>query len=693
MAKELKAKVRIEADTKQATKSIGRFKRSIQGLGGAASGVATPFVAMKAGIAKLMVPVAAVTAALYTLKKAFDFIKEGAILQTQTESLKRNLADQGQAIDQWMLKLNEAARNQVSNADLIQSSSRAMLLGIPADRMADLMEVASASANAMGITVSEAFRSIAIGVGRQSPLILDNLGIVVKLGPAYDAYAKRLGTTSEALTTQQKRLALLESVLKTGEDRVRKFGDAQGETAKLINEMTTALENQYNKAKTDAVAFTDAIVIVTNHLKDQASDALPEVSHALEVFNDHVYSNLDLVRDLKGFLGGMGDAFRGFATGLSEAEVEQKKLNEASENYSHELAVMTDALLKGRSTSDGFASSLEYILGKERLAALGMLELSDSFVTVEKAAAAARKIMKLPFGPILEPSRQLAFDALTAAIQATTNSVKELITEEQRLAGTFDTFEAKVNALGVTLDSQLNKSIEENNALLLEAEERYYRSGSATEGAGISLATYNRIVEQVSASNEELNKSLGRSSNASSENSDSVDDLTNSLYDEIEATKEATSVNEDHAEGIKNLSNQMRELISLRAAANAALARQSGTGGIRRGPEVMAHEAAAWGAQRAGASNVTFIGSGTSASEDWQAIYGGHGSRLDVPPQTAAPVMPYTATGVNTRSARSGFSTPGVDWNAMSTDQRKRYIALGGKPEPAQIGWVEVKGS
>jgi hypothetical protein len=102
------------------------------------------------------------------------------------------------------------------------TASRAILLGINTSKLVELMKIARAAAKAMGTTAAGAFSDISLGIGRQSRLILDNLGIIVKVGPAYDRYAKAIGTTAGALTDFEKKQAFQNAVIEAGQDIVER---------------------------------------------------------------------------------------------------------------------------------------------------------------------------------------------------------------------------------------------------------------------------------------------------------------------------------------------------------------------------------------------------------------------------------------------------------------------------------------
>lgn len=194
-------------------------------------------------------------------RAAFDIIKEASNLKSQEQALRISLAKQGQDFDTYIAKLDEVARGTISTSALIQSSSKALLLGIPAEEIAGLLEIARASAIATGQSVQQAFDDIATGIGRSSPLILDNLGIVVKLGPAYEAYADSIGKATTELTAMDQKQALLNEVLKIGKTRVEEFGEAADETAEQLQRGQAALDG-YRKSIGNVTSFLSGVAII-----------------------------------------------------------------------------------------------------------------------------------------------------------------------------------------------------------------------------------------------------------------------------------------------------------------------------------------------------------------------------------------------------------------------------------------------
>ena len=95
----------------------------------------------------------------------------------------------------------------------------------------------------MGTTTQQAFNDIATGVGRASPLILDNLGLSLKLGAANEAMAAKLGKTVAELTDQEKKTAILNATIAAGSEALSRYDLSQTTTAEKMQQLTTTIAN------------------------------------------------------------------------------------------------------------------------------------------------------------------------------------------------------------------------------------------------------------------------------------------------------------------------------------------------------------------------------------------------------------------------------------------------------------------
>lgn len=129
-------------------------------------------------------------------------------LENSTNSLG---AQYGLTSGDIIAAVNKIAQGTLSNSTILEQANKAMLLGVAnsTEEFETLTKIAIDRGRAMGISMEDAFNSIVLGVGRLSPLILDNLGIILDADTTYGKFAETIGKTADSLTDAEKRQALL----------------------------------------------------------------------------------------------------------------------------------------------------------------------------------------------------------------------------------------------------------------------------------------------------------------------------------------------------------------------------------------------------------------------------------------------------------------------------------------------------
>lgn len=107
-----------------------------------------------------------------------NFLNESGEIASKVEGVKRAF----DALNQPNLlsNLREATRGTVNDLDLMQNAIKFSNFGLPVEKLAVAFDFARRRARDTGESVDYLVESIVTGVGRQSPLILDNLGISAK---------------------------------------------------------------------------------------------------------------------------------------------------------------------------------------------------------------------------------------------------------------------------------------------------------------------------------------------------------------------------------------------------------------------------------------------------------------------------------------------------------------------------------
>lgn len=164
-----------------------------------------------------------VAAAYYTIQKAWDLAAQAAEYEQSRQAFRSMAERMGADAEEVFGKVRKLSGGLIDDASLTQSMNKALSLGIPIEKLGDLMLIARAKSRDMGITATQAFNDIATGIGRGSPLILDNLGLMLKLGSANEAMAASLGKTVEQLTDKEKKTAILNATLDAGKEALSRY--------------------------------------------------------------------------------------------------------------------------------------------------------------------------------------------------------------------------------------------------------------------------------------------------------------------------------------------------------------------------------------------------------------------------------------------------------------------------------------
>lgn len=248
---------------------------------------------------------AAVAAAAYvSLRAAINIGREMVSLAAQADSVSKSFDRlailAGRTADVFLTELREATKGTISDLNLMKKANEAALLGGEAliSDLPRLIEIARASAAATGQSFEFLFDSIVLGIGRQSKLILDNLGIIVNVEDANKKYADTLGTTAAALTDAEKKQAFMNAVMESGDRLIRNTGggadlatdafdrlDAQSDNLKkTIGNKLLPIMQDLAGSLADAVEATNELVDITE--SERLDEALEKQGALVREFTE-----------------------------------------------------------------------------------------------------------------------------------------------------------------------------------------------------------------------------------------------------------------------------------------------------------------------------------------------------------------------------------------------------------------------
>tara|TARA_R110002096_G_scaffold8558_6_gene35308 strand:+ start:6751 stop:8943 length:2193 start_codon:yes stop_codon:yes gene_type:complete len=256
---------KTEKSTDKAGTSTERLGRNTDKLKGGFFGLSTSLATARA---KML---------LYgfAVKQVIDFTKGLVDKSAQFEDISRgfnNLRMSAGMSAETFDKLNIALDGTVSSIDLMKQANNAMLLGIfkTEDEMANMFDAAQRLAQVLGKDATFGIESLVTGLGRQSKLMLDNLGIVFSAEKAYVDYSNVLKKNVGDLTDSERKQAFLNKAMQSAEELVSNAGDEYLGTSAKLAQLNTSFVNariELGKALTPVIlASVDALRFMLDNM-------------------------------------------------------------------------------------------------------------------------------------------------------------------------------------------------------------------------------------------------------------------------------------------------------------------------------------------------------------------------------------------------------------------------------------------
>jgi len=259
-------------------KGIAGAEKGASGLGSKLSGAAGI-----AGKAMLGVGVAAAGMAVGVGTAAFKLATNAAPIEgisRSFEGLGGNLED-----------LREGALGMVSDADLMLSynSAAGLVSQTFANQLPEAMGALSKVSAATGQDMGFMMDSLVKGVGRLSPMILDNLGIQVSLADATASASAQFGVEAEELTKTQIQAGMMSVVLEKLAENTASMPEVTGTAAHAMATFKTTIQNTKDRI---GVALLPALSVLMGVLGDLAERYGPMIIASVQKIGEWLGENL-----------------------------------------------------------------------------------------------------------------------------------------------------------------------------------------------------------------------------------------------------------------------------------------------------------------------------------------------------------------------------------------------------------------
>lgn len=175
----------------------------------------------------------------------FDLAKAAAPIQLIERAFTGLAQSVGSSADEMLGALRDASMGMIANRDLMKSFNQAAQLVsrdfavLLPDAMQSMAKIAAATGEDMNFLLDSFVR----GVGRASPMILDNLQVQIDATAVTEQYAKSIGKTTEQLTKQETQMALANETIKQMQINTAAMPDITGTAQFEFARFTTTMQN------------------------------------------------------------------------------------------------------------------------------------------------------------------------------------------------------------------------------------------------------------------------------------------------------------------------------------------------------------------------------------------------------------------------------------------------------------------
>lgn len=242
-------RTRIDLDDREANRAAERHASKVGQAAGkinkSTGSMRGGFDSLKTSMLKIGVGIAAITAAGVAIDKLAERADQVSNLDRGFNTLSQRI---GTTADIFLPKLRIATHGLVDDMELMKQANNAVILGVAKsdEEFAALTETALKLGRAVGLGPTAAIKSLVTGIGRQSRMMLDNLGIIVKVEEANEVYARSLGKTVSELTDFEKKQAFFNETMRAAEMAAKDLEVATGNLSESIRIQKVRIINWTN---------------------------------------------------------------------------------------------------------------------------------------------------------------------------------------------------------------------------------------------------------------------------------------------------------------------------------------------------------------------------------------------------------------------------------------------------------------
>jgi len=264
-----------------------------RGVAGATGASGRDFAAQAQGLGGLVHVYATFAANLYAVSAAYGALSKAADTANIIQGLEQLGAASGRSLGALAKQMARASDGAISLRQAMTSTALATSGGMTSDAILRMTEVAKKASLALGRDMGDSLDRLTKGIVKVQPELLDELGIMARVIPSQQKYARELGKSVEALSDFEKRQAFANAVLTEGEAKFNNINIQANAYTKLsasLSNLATEGLNVINMVllpvakllSESPVGLTLAVGTVAGLLLKQAIPALGQYKKGLE---------------------------------------------------------------------------------------------------------------------------------------------------------------------------------------------------------------------------------------------------------------------------------------------------------------------------------------------------------------------------------------------------------------------------
>lgn len=213
------------------------------GAGAGTGSAASDFAAQASGLGGLVHVYATFAANVFAVSAAFNALSKAMDVTNLVKGLDQIGASSGKNLGSLAKQMVTIADGAISMQQAMRSTAMATSSGMTNDQVLRMTKVAQQASLALGRDLPDSMDRLTKGIVKSQPELLDELGIMTRMIPAQQEYARQIGKTVGSLTTFEKQQAFANAVLTEGEKKFKAIEMQSNPYTKILSSTQNLLQS------------------------------------------------------------------------------------------------------------------------------------------------------------------------------------------------------------------------------------------------------------------------------------------------------------------------------------------------------------------------------------------------------------------------------------------------------------------